>query len=284
MKLIPTALSPMFASNKIGRLALSRSTVAIALVACSLSLIGCSTTNASAPPPATTPAPVASEAPASPNPTPVNQPKAEVPVSQPKAEAPVTDLEPEIGTVKAIQQGDLMCYITFIDEAGKERTEGATFELCEKSGQYLNQRLRLIYGVRNVSDCQSNEPCGKTRRANVVIKLDRIDAAAPTETQDRMVLKNSQWTIEVGNMNSWSGVNNTGDLTYRGCNSQQECLELAQGKMSCRDGMCGILWVNGDYSYNLRFPMTNPDQPGRSPATLVVARGGKELQQIQNLR
>lgn len=276
----------MFTSGMPHRFASFRPYFAIALLACSLNLVGCSTTNSATPPTANTPVPTASESPASPEQTPTNQPKQEpvVNVSQPKQDNVVTDLEPEIGTIKAIQSGDLLCYVTFIDETGKERTEGATFELCEKPEQYLNQRLRLVYGVRNVNDCESNEPCGKTRRQNVIVQLDRIDAAAPTETQDRRVFRNNEWVIEVGNMNSWSGVNNTGNLTYRGCNSKQECIDLARGKMACRDGLCGIIWTNGDYSYNLRFPMENPDQPARSPATLVVAKNGKELLQIQNLR
>lgn len=275
MKLQPTGLSPMFTSGMLHRFAPIRPYLAIALLAFSLNLAGCSRSNSAPPPTTTTPAPTASTPPTSPKPT---------PISSAKPETAVTDLDPEIGTIKAIQSGDLLCYVTFIDETGKERTEGATFELCEKPEQYLNQRLRLVYGVRNVSDCESNEPCGKTRRQNVIVQLDRIDAAAPTETQDRRVFSNNEWVIEVGNMNSWSGVNNTGNLTYRGCNSKQECIDLAQGKMACRDGLCGIIWTNGDYSYNLRFPMENPDQPARSPATLVVAKSGKELLQIQNLR
>jgi hypothetical protein len=119
----------------------------------------------------------------------------------------IPEQKPEVGTIQRIQQGDTMCYITFRTNPGNTRTVGALFEFCANPQLYLNQRMRLVYGVRSVNDCPSEEPCGKTRQTNVVIRMDSADA-------NSVLLRNRDWTIRVGNRNSWSGVNGTGNLTY----------------------------------------------------------------------
>lgn len=101
----------------------------------------------------------------------------------------LSDLEPEVGEIQEIQQGDLMCYITFKDETGAKRTVGATFELCENSQRFINQRMRLVYGIRSVNDCMSAEPCGKTRRAQLVIQMHPVDSEGRSTNSDSMDLK-----------------------------------------------------------------------------------------------
>lgn len=249
---------------------------AIALLACALSLAGCGQAYT------TTPAPAPSTPPAS-APAPTPQPGASQP--QPVAQAPkedVTDLEPEVGIIKRIQTGDLMCYITFTDEQGRARTVGATFELCEQPQQHLNQRRRLVYGVRNVNDCTSNEPCGKTRRTNLVIRLDPVESKDGGAGADTNVLRNGEWTITVGNSNSWSGVNGTGNLTYRGCNTKGECIDLSGGTITCRDGICATTWRNGSYTYTLSSQIT--EAPTNAPSTLTIAKNGQVIQRITNLK
>jgi hypothetical protein len=195
----------------------------------------------------------------------------------------LSDLEPEVGIIQQVQQGDLMCYISFTDEFGKRRRVGATFELCENPRQYLNQRVRLVYGIRSVSDCQSAEPCGKSRRTHLVVRMDPVDQAGrPVSATDSVVLRNRNWTIAVGNRASWSGVNGTGNLTYRACNTRGECLNLAGGVVTCRNGICSTTWRNGAYSYTLNSPMT--DGSTRSSSTLVVRQSGNVLQEITGLR
>lgn len=194
----------------------------------------------------------------------------------------LSDLEPEIGMIRQIQPGDLMCYITFVDELGKTRRVGATFELCENPRQYLNQRARLVYGIRSVSDCQSAEPCGKSRRTHLVIRMDRVNGSERTvSTTNSVVLRNRDWTIAVGNRNSWSGVNGTGNLSYRGCNTKGQCLNLAGGKVTCRHGMCATIWRNGVYSYTLTSPMF---EGNRAPSALIVRQNDNVLQEITGLR
>lgn len=216
---------------------------------------------------------------------PPNVAKSPVPVVDPARSPnlePISDLEPEVGIIQQIQQGDLMCYITFTDETGQQRQTGGSFELCEQPQQYLQQRVRLIYGVRNVSDCQSNEPCGKTRQAHLVIKMIPVDQAGRELGADTIVLQNGEWTVTIGNRNSWSGVNNTGNLTYNACNSQQACIDLTGGTVSCRDGVCATTWRNGDYTYTLASAIT--DDASRSESTLTVRQNGQVRREITGLK
>ena len=78
---------------------------------------------------------------------------------------------PKIATVKSMTNGDIMCYVTLVDRQGKEyRDVGAAFEVCEKK-TFLNKKVRLSYQKVSVNDCQSAEPCGKTRQATLITKM-----------------------------------------------------------------------------------------------------------------
>ncbi len=81
---------------------------------------------------------------------------------------PITTDFPETATLMELVQGDIMCYATLVDEAGTEYNVGATFEICDQEAELLNQKVRLVYSVENVNDCESNEPCGKTREENLI--------------------------------------------------------------------------------------------------------------------
>ena len=69
-------------------------------------------------------------------------------------------------------------------------------------------------------------------------------------------------------------MNNTGNLTYKGCDAQGNCINLTGGKVSCRDGRCVTGWVNGDYRYILSQPIT---EDGNGSPTLIVKQGDKEI-------
>lgn len=75
---------------------------------------------------------------------------------------------PQFGTVKSLTIGDLMCYSEIVDKDGQKYAIGATFEICGASSKYLNKKVRLTYGEIKVADCQSSEPCGKTRKEMVI--------------------------------------------------------------------------------------------------------------------
>jgi len=84
--------------------------------------------------------------------------------------------QPQIATVTSMTNGDLMCYVTLVDDRGiKHESVGATFEICNNEKTFLNQRVNLIYGRVRVNDCQSAEPCGKTRWATLITQMKLVD-------------------------------------------------------------------------------------------------------------
>jgi hypothetical protein len=78
---------------------------------------------------------------------------------------------PRNGTVLKMTNGDIMCYIELRDVAGKKHTLGADFELCNKPQKFLNRRVQITYARVKVNDCQSAEPCGKTRWETLAVRL-----------------------------------------------------------------------------------------------------------------
>ncbi|NEU78509.1 hypothetical protein [Nostoc sp. UIC 10630] len=79
---------------------------------------------------------------------------------------------PILGTIKDMQNGDLKCYVTVLDENGKlYEGIGATFEVCEPE-KYVNKKVKMSYGLENVSDCQSSEPCGKTIKEWLITNIE----------------------------------------------------------------------------------------------------------------
>ena len=82
----------------------------------------------------------------------------------------VPQVYPSSGKLLKLVNGDLMCYVELIDSRGKKFNMGATFEICEQT-KLLNKRVRLTYKMINVNDCQSAEPCGKTRREKAIVTM-----------------------------------------------------------------------------------------------------------------
>ncbi|MEH1917551.1 hypothetical protein [Nostoc sp.] len=79
---------------------------------------------------------------------------------------------PISGTIKDMQNGDLKCYVTVVDENGKVyEGVGAVFEVCEPE-KYVNKKVKMSYSLENVSDCQSSEPCGKTIKEWLISKIE----------------------------------------------------------------------------------------------------------------
>jgi hypothetical protein len=80
---------------------------------------------------------------------------------------------PTSGKVLTLTNGDLMCYVDVVDARGKKYNLGADFEICQQS-QFLNKRVQLTYKRGSVNDCQSAEPCGKSRIENLIVKMKLI--------------------------------------------------------------------------------------------------------------
>ncbi|MGI0480161.1 hypothetical protein ACN4EE_05145 [Geminocystis sp. CENA526] len=79
------------------------------------------------------------------------------------------------GIVKELVNGDLMCYVTLIDDNGNENIIGASFEICEESQELLDKKVYLTYELANINDCQSSEPCGKTRQELIIVQMESIE-------------------------------------------------------------------------------------------------------------
>lgn len=102
-------------------------------------------------------------------------------VSASTSETPAKSKNPTVATVKAMVNGDLMCYVTLVDENNIEHEVGATFEICENPDRFLNQKVRLSYKRVPVNDCESAEPCGKTRIESLIINMEIIGGGKSEE-------------------------------------------------------------------------------------------------------
>lgn len=192
-----------------------------------------------------------------------------------------TSEKPEEGTVTKLVNGDLMCYVTLVDKKGIEHNVGATFEICADEKKVLNKKVNAVYEIQSVSDCESAEPCGKTRKEAIITKMEVVNEGAEekslsgnSKSGKSQTLSNGKWTITLSNTDSWNGVNGTGDVNYQGCDTNGKCLQLTGGKVSCRDGKCITGWQNGDYFYILEQPMT---EDGNSTSTLRVRKDNTEI-------
>ena len=98
----------------------------------------------------------------------------------------------------------------------------------------------------------------------LLICINRLTASAE-------VLTNGKLTVSIGNQQSWTGRNGTGNLSYYGCD-RDECIYLTGGKITCGDGVCRTTWQNKDYSYVLSSPITKslPITEKQPDSTLTI--------------
>ncbi len=79
---------------------------------------------------------------------------------------------PSIATVKAMTNGDISCYVDLVDQKGKKYPQvPASFEICALEKTFLNKKVRLTYSKGSVNDCQSAEPCGKSKIITLITKM-----------------------------------------------------------------------------------------------------------------
>lgn len=263
--------------NALKRLTAKKLTIVVAIATCCLGIISCSNSQNSALN-ATPPETAATNH---------SQPESDAATSEatvaasPQAEANPTkqasSQQPTIGTVKAMVAGDLLCYVTLVDENNVEHNVGADFEICANEDTFLNRKVSVSYEAVPVNDCQSAEPCGRTRIESIITQMAVVGAANPGHSGNSKTISNGEWTIAIGNIDSWSGVNGTGNLSYRGCDAEGNCLSLTGGTMTCRNGICTTVWRNGSYSYSLQEPIDNPDRPTHLSTTLTVRKGSEVI-------
>jgi hypothetical protein len=85
-----------------------------------------------------------------------------------------------IGTVTALNTGDIACYITLQDDQGIAFKELADFDVCDQKPSVLGKRLQLTYTPTSVmSDaCQGDPACKKTKKVILVTKVKVLEAKA----------------------------------------------------------------------------------------------------------
>lgn len=192
--------------------------------------------------------------------------------------------QPKIATIKEIVQGDLACYVTLIDEQGKEQGLSASFDICTQDKTFLNKKVKLSYDILNFNDCESIEPCGKTKKESAIVKMEVVGGSnSGNSSGDTQTLSNGKWTIKLSNYDSWNGVNNTGNVKYYGCDSKGKCISLTGGKVSCRNGKCVTGWKNGNYSYVIESRITE-DANDSQGSTLIVRQGNKVIVRAEGLK
>ncbi|BAZ45703.1 hypothetical protein NIES4102_27290 [Chondrocystis sp. NIES-4102] len=92
------------------------------------------------------------------------------------------------------------------------------------------------------------------------------------------VLSNKKLTVSIGNQQSWTGRNGTGNLSYYGCDySQDQCIYLTGGTVTCRNGICSTTWKNKNYTYVLSSPLTAANERGKPSSTLIVYSDSKVI-------
>lgn len=169
---------------------------------------------------------------------------------------------PEMGWFMSAETKEGLCYVTVMDSEQQTSEVPASDRFCSDRDRFINQNLRFIY-----DDVNSNPQ--QLAISDVVMLGDNWE-----------VLSNGTWTVTVGQMETWDGTNNTGNLTYYGCDEAQECLALEGGKVTCRDGLCSMGWRHENYFYILSTPIV---EDGGAPSTLRVHQGGEDLLNAPNM-
>ncbi len=126
------------------------------------------------------------------------------------------------------------------------------------------------------SNFNSQEIAATNAETSKVGTPEVLAAETPQQT-DAKTISNGNWTVTIANINSWSGVNGTGNLSYHGCDSQGKCIDLTNGTISCRNGICITGWKNGDYVYAIAEPISESTQSQSSKTTLTVRKNDTEI-------
>ena len=69
------------------------------------------------------------------------------------------------GTVTKLDNGDIACYVSFTDDAGKSFTEMGDFQICFQKPSIVGKRVSFTYKSETVQspECQGDPNCKKTQ-------------------------------------------------------------------------------------------------------------------------
>lgn len=79
---------------------------------------------------------------------------------------------PAVATITDLVNGDLACYVDLVDGHGNPY-QGlyAAFEICEQT-DLIGQTVKLTYQPASFNDCNSNEPCGKSKTELAIVQIE----------------------------------------------------------------------------------------------------------------
>ena len=108
-----------------------------------------------------------------------------VPMVSASAQAPNTvtidgQTKNAIGTIAAMQDGDVACYLSLNDDLGVAFQEMADFELCRQKSALVGQRVALTYRPQHLQsrECQGDTRCRKSELVLLVVGAKPIEAAS----------------------------------------------------------------------------------------------------------
>ncbi len=183
---------------------------------------------------------------------------------------------PEVVTIEDMwvdeAEAPYSCMVFGFDPNDEVVAQQGPLSLCDQASVAIGNTFRIVYRVVEEQAAQQGK---------VFVVGDLIDLGS-----DWQVVANADWHVTIGRMETWTGVNRTGDLLYYGCDASPSpdnmvaglneqaglCIELGGGTVDCRDGVCVMAWLNSDVVYTLSSPISEDDG---APSTLRVQREGQ---------
>lgn len=83
---------------------------------------------------------------------------------------------PAQGLLQGAEAGDVACYLRIRDDANRSRSWMAEFEMCQKAGPLLGQRVALSWKPGRVPHptCQGNPDCRRSQQVMLVTGMEAV--------------------------------------------------------------------------------------------------------------
>jgi hypothetical protein len=192
---------------------------------------------------------------------------------------------PAIGTIISMEQGDVGCYPDLHSAlTGEYFSPIGSFELCHTEffteDELVGLTSRFDYRVDWWPNCGCECEC-----ETGMYRWYLHDAIVLGDAW--LMVENTEWSVSVGHLENWDGTNDTGDLTYVGCdisqaeNPEGSCLALTGGTKTCTDHTCVTTWTDDDHVYSLSSPISEDET--WPPQTLTVTLNGEIVTESEGL-
>ena len=100
------------------------------------------------------------------------------------------EIKATAGTVTKLDNGDIACYVSFKDDAGKSFTEMGDFEICFQKPSILGRRVTFTYKSETVQspECQGDPNCKKTQQVALITSAKIVGRVAVRADGGRRLL------------------------------------------------------------------------------------------------